>query len=87
MTLCLPGTEVAEVPCEVEDREAHGVHEDRGDHGDPAPSCGGVHEVRQVPSCREEEVPLGVPTAGPECSADCAFCPAALGSEEKRVSS
>ena len=71
----------------MEDREAHGVHEDRGDHGDPAPSCGGVHEVRQVPSCREEEVPLGVPTAGPEYSADCAFCPAALGSEEKRVSS
>ena len=83
LLLCLPETEVAEVPCEEEvhgdrgDRGDHGVREDREDPQDP--SYGAVHGVR-VPSCQVVEAPLEVPTAEQEYSEESAFYPAALGS-------
>ena len=70
-SLCLPGTEAALAPCE---------EEDRGAREDPGPSCGGV----RAPSSRAEGDLRGDPTAGQEYSADPAFCPAALGSEESQ---
>ena len=76
MTVCLPETEVAEVPCEEGD---HGGHGDREDP--PGPSYGADHGV-QVPSCRVVEVP----TAEQEYSGESAFSPAALGSGEGQMS-
>ena len=49
----------------------------------PAPSFGAVRGV-PGPSCRAGEDLLADPTAEQECSADSAFCPAALGSEDER---
>ena len=66
---------MAEVPpCEEE--------EDHADHEvPPAPSFGAGRGV-PGPSSREGEAPLVGPTAEQEYSADSAFCPAALGSED-----